>query len=42
MYDAKEPPAARALVVIDGVTGDVVGDAYVETFPAATISEPIE
>ena len=42
IYDAKEPPAARALVVVDGVTGDVVGDAYVETFPAETITKPIE
>jgi hypothetical protein len=42
IYDAKEPPAARALVVVDGVTGDVVGDAYVETFPAETITQPIE
>ena len=42
MYDAKEPPAARALVVVDGVTGEVVGDPYVETFTAPTITEPIE
>lgn len=32
MYDAAEPPAARALVVVDGVTGEVIGDPYTETF----------
>ncbi|HEY7584850.1 MAG TPA: hypothetical protein VIB78_14685 [Acidimicrobiia bacterium] len=33
MYDATEPPVARALVVVDGVTGTVMGDPYIERFP---------
>ena len=32
MYDAAEPPGARALVVVDGVTAEVIGEPYVETF----------
>ena len=32
MYDAAEPPTARALVVVDGVTGEVADDPYTETF----------
>lgn len=40
MYDAAEPPAARALVVVDGVNGSIVGDAYTETFPAVPPSPP--
>ncbi|MGH8958605.1 MAG: hypothetical protein ACRDVK_08005, partial [Acidimicrobiia bacterium] len=32
MYDASEPPRARALVIVDGVGGDVIGDPYTETF----------
>ena len=42
MYDAAEPPGTRALVVVDGVTGTVVGDAYTEAFSAPTSNEPIE
>lgn len=34
MYDSAEPPRARALVVVDGVSGDLVGDTYTEEFPA--------
>ncbi|MGH8926660.1 MAG: hypothetical protein ACRDWA_18855 [Acidimicrobiia bacterium] len=37
MYDASEPPLARALVIVDGVSGEVVGETYTETF-----AEPIE
>lgn len=40
MYDAAEPPAARALVVVDGVNGSIVGDAYTEIFPAVPPSPP--
>ncbi|HJU50805.1 MAG TPA: hypothetical protein VJ815_00590 [Acidimicrobiia bacterium] len=40
MYDATEPPAARALVVVDGVTGTLVGNPYTETFPAVPPSPP--
>jgi hypothetical protein len=32
MYDAAEPPSARALVVVDGVDGAVMGDPYTEAF----------
>lgn len=30
LYSATEPPDQRALVTIDAVTGDVIGDPYVE------------
>lgn len=30
LYSAAEPPDRRALVTLDGVTGDVLGDPYVE------------
>ena len=30
LYSAAEPPDRRALVVVDAVTGDTVGEAYVE------------
>jgi len=30
MYSAAEPPDQRALVVVDAVTGEIVGRAYVE------------
>jgi hypothetical protein len=30
VYDASEPPAQRALIRVDGVTGDLVGGTYVE------------
>ncbi len=30
LYSADEPPDLRALVVIDAITGEVVGDPYVE------------
>ena len=42
MYDAAEPPRTRALVVVDGVTGAVVGDAYTEALSAETPTKPIE
>jgi hypothetical protein len=32
MYDAAEPPSARALVVVDGIDGAVMGDPYTEAF----------
>lgn len=32
MYDAAEPPSARALVVVDGVSSEVVDEPYVESF----------
>lgn len=32
MYDASEPPAARALVIVDGVTGERIGEPYTESF----------
>jgi hypothetical protein len=35
VYDPFEPPRQRALVVIDGVTGDLVGETYVEDLEAA-------
>lgn len=31
LYDAAEPPSARALVVVDGVNGEQVGTVYTET-----------
>ena len=40
MYDAAEPPAARALVVVDGVTGSTVGDPYTESFAPVPSSPP--
>lgn len=33
VYDAGEPPARRALIVIDAVTGGRVDDPYVEDIP---------
>lgn len=30
LYDAAEPPSARALVVVDGVNGEQVGTVYTE------------
>ncbi|CAN5782431.1 hypothetical protein BH18ACT6_BH18ACT6_15390 [soil metagenome] len=33
LYDAAEPPAARALVVIDGVDGNQIGSVYTEQLP---------
>jgi len=30
LYDAANPPAQRALMVIDAVTGEMVGEPYVE------------
>ncbi len=30
LYSADEPPEQRALVVIDAITGEVIGDPYVE------------
>jgi hypothetical protein len=30
VYDAAEPPAQRALIVVDAVTGERVGDPYIE------------
>lgn len=30
LYDAGEPPAKRALVIVDGVSGERIGDPYVE------------
>lgn len=35
IYSAAEPPDRRALVVIDGVTGEVVEEPYVESLPAS-------
>jgi hypothetical protein len=32
LYDASEPPSARALVVVDGTNGQQVGSVYTETF----------
>ena len=34
MYDSSEPPGARALVVVDGVSGELVGEPYTEMFPS--------
>lgn len=31
VYSAAEPPDRRALVTVDGVSGEVVGDPYVES-----------
>ena len=33
LYDSAEPPAQRALIVLDGVTGERVGEPYVEDIP---------
>lgn len=33
VYSPEEPPSRRALVVLDGVTGEVRGDVYVEDVP---------
>jgi hypothetical protein len=33
LYDSTEPPAQRALIVIDGVSGETVGEPYVEDIP---------
>lgn len=33
LYDAGEPPAQRALVVVDAVSGERIGDPYVEEIP---------
>ena len=35
MYDAEEPPAVRALVVLDATDTTVLGEPYVEAVPAA-------
>jgi hypothetical protein len=35
VYDPFEPPRQRALVVVDGVTGELVGETYVEDLEAA-------
>jgi hypothetical protein len=34
LYSAEEPPDLRALVVVDAVSGEVVGAPYVEDVPA--------
>jgi len=34
LYSAVEPPDQRALVTLDAVTGEVVGEPYVEKLPA--------
>ncbi len=34
LYSAEEPPDLRALVVVDAVSGEVVGSPYVEDVPA--------
>lgn len=34
LYAASEPPDRRALVIVDAVVGEVVGEAYVEQIPA--------
>lgn len=33
VYDAGEPPAQRALIVLDAVTGERLGEPYVEEIP---------
>jgi hypothetical protein len=35
LYDAASPPLRRALIVVDGVTGDQVGDLYLEDVPVS-------
>jgi hypothetical protein len=30
LYDSGEPPVSRALIVLDAVTGERVGEPYVE------------
>lgn len=35
MYDAEEPPAVRALVVLDATDTKVIGEPYVEAVPPA-------
>ena len=35
LYDSAEPPGQRALSVIDGVTGQRVGEPYVEQIPVS-------
>ncbi len=36
LYDAENPPRQRALIVVDGVTGELVGEPYVEEIPVGT------
>jgi hypothetical protein len=38
LYDASEPPKDRALIVLDGVTGERVEETYVEPLPIADSS----
>jgi hypothetical protein len=38
MYSADEPPSRRALVQFDGVTGERVGELYVEEIPPPEIT----
>jgi hypothetical protein len=35
LYDAAEPPRQRALVRVDAITGDLLGEPYVEQISAA-------
>ena len=35
VYDPGQPPAQRALILVDAVSGERVGEPYVETLPTA-------
>jgi len=37
VYDSGEPPSQRALIVVDAVTGERVGDPYVEDLGTAEV-----
>jgi hypothetical protein len=35
VYDPGQPPRQRALIVVDAVTGERIGDPYVEDLPTS-------